>query len=192
MESLYVKIDRSKILSQLVPLALTGVVMAVFIAILHGALLIFNAVPFSEPINMQFRWIDVLIGATIYLKTSIDFAIFIGRLMAANPGWRSRVAIEIGTAAGNAFGTILVIGMWVILKHVDILLALMVFVASLVLFELAHGSLEHFTSWGSVAGMKKIYFGDSILCLMVSKTNRPHSLARDAGFKRKNERKINA
>ncbi len=149
MESLYVKIDRSKILSQLVPLALTGVVMAVFIAILHGALLIFNAVPFSEPITMQFRWIDVLIGATIYLKTSIDFAIFIGRLMAANPGWRSRVAIEIGTAAGNAFGTILVIGMWVLLKHVDILLALMVFVASLVLFELAHGSLEHFTSWGA-------------------------------------------
>lgn len=149
MESLYVRIDRSKLLSQLVPLILTGVVMAVFIALLHGALILFNAVPFSEPINMQFRWIDVLIGATIYLKTSIDFAIFIGRLMAANPGWRNRVAIEIGTAAGNAFGTILVIGMWVLLKHVDILLALMVFVASLVLFELAHGSMEHFTSWGT-------------------------------------------
>jgi len=163
MESFYVKIDQSKILSQLVPLALTGVVMAVFIALLHAALLVFNAVPFSEPITMQFRWIDVLIGATIYLKTSIDFAIFIGRLMAANPGWRSRVAIEIGTAAGNAFGTILVIGMWVLLKHVDILLALMVFIASLVLFELAHGSLEHFTSWGATKknqglSIKKVIF----------------------------------
>lgn len=158
MESIFSRIDRSKTLSQLVPLVLTGIVMAVFIALLHAALLVFNAVPFSEPIAMQFRWIDVVIGATIYLKTSIDFAIFIGRLMAANPGWRNRVAIEIGTAAGNAFGTILVIGMWVLLKHVDILLALMVFIASLVLFELAHGSLEHFTSWGSATGMKKNIF----------------------------------
>ena len=101
---------------------------------------------------------DILIGGTIYLKTSIDFAIFTGRLMAANPGWRNRVAIEIGTAAGNALGTILVIGMWVLLKHVDILLALMVFIASLVLFELAHGSLEHFVSWQGAGGIKKMLF----------------------------------
>lgn len=149
MELLLTRIDNSKPLSQLVPLVLTGIVMAGFIALLHATLLFFNALPFSEPINMNFRWIDVIIGATIYLKTSIDFAIFIGRLMAANPGWRSRVAIEIGTAAGNALGTIFIIGLWILLKHVDLLLAIMVFVASLVLFELAHGSLEHFTSWGA-------------------------------------------
>ncbi len=170
MESFLSRIDRSKPLSQLVPLVLTGVVMAVFILLLHAALLLFNAVPFSEPINMNFRFIDVIIGATIYLKTSIDFAIFIGRLMAANPGWRSRVAIEIGTAAGNAFGTILVIGMWVLLKHVDILLALMVFVASLVLFELAHGSLEHFSNWEGRGGIKKILF--SILHIFLDRIKK--------------------
>lgn len=157
MESLYSAIDRSKTLSQLIPLILTGIVMAMLLTLLHGALLVFNALPFSEPILLDIRWVDILIGGTIYLKTSIDFAIFTGRLMAANPGWRNRVAIEIGTAAGNALGTILVIGMWVLLKHVDILLALMVFIASLVLFELAHGSLEHFVSWQGAGGIKKCY-----------------------------------
>ena len=34
---------------------------------------------------------DILIGLTIYLKTSIDFAVYIGRLMAKYPGWKNRV-----------------------------------------------------------------------------------------------------
>lgn len=158
METLLTRIDRSKILSQLVPLSLTVVVMAVLMAALHAAIILFNMVPFSTPILLQIRWVDVLVGGTIYLKTSIDFAIFIGRMMAANPGWRNRIAIEIGTALGNALGTILVIGIWVLLKHVDILLAVMVFIASLVLFELAHGSLEHFANWQGAGGIKRLLF----------------------------------
>lgn len=143
MESILAKIDRSRALAQFVPIALTGVVLAGFLALLHASIALFNLIPSSEKIYLEIRWTDVLVGATIYLKTSIDFAIFIGRMMAANPGWRNRVAIEIGTAAGNAIGTIVIIGLWVTLKEVDLLLALMVFIASLVLFELAHGSLEH-------------------------------------------------
>lgn len=158
MESITEKIDRSPWLSQFVPIALTGVVMAGFLALLHTAIIIFNLFPSSEKIYLEIRWVDILVGGTIYLKTSIDFAIFIGRMMAANPGWRNRVAIEIGTAAGNAIGTILIIGLWVTLKHVDILLALMVFVASLVLFELAHSSLEHFANWQGQGGIRRILF----------------------------------
>lgn len=158
MESLYSRIDASKTLSQLVPLALTVVVLVILLTILHGALLLFNLFPTSSPILMQIRWVDVLVGGTIYLKTSIDFAIFIGRMMASNPGWRNRIAIEIGTAVGNAAGTIIVIGLWVLLKHIDLLLAAMVFIASLVLFELAHGSLEHFSNWQGQGGIKRILF----------------------------------
>lgn len=143
MASISEKIDTSPWLSQVIPIVLTGVIMAVLLLLLHGAIVLFNLIPSSEKILLEIRWVDILVGATIYLKTSIDFAIFIGRLMAANQGWRNRVAIEIGSAAGNAIGTIAIIGLWVTLKHVDILLALMVFIASLVLFELAHGSLEH-------------------------------------------------
>lgn len=149
MDRLLTKIDDSPFLSQFVPIALTGVVMAGFLTLLHAAIVVFNLIPSSEKIYLEIRWVDILVGSTIYLKTSIDFAIFIGRMMAANPGWRNRVALEIGTAAGNTLGTIAIIGLWVTLKHVDILLAAMVFVASLVLFELAHGSLEHFANWQS-------------------------------------------
>ncbi len=145
-------------MTQAVPLLLTVVVMAVLLAILHGAILLFNLIPAAEHIYLEIRPVDVIVGATIYLKTAIDFAIFMGRLMASNPGWRNRVAIEIGTAAGNALGTILVIGLWVLFKNIDILLALMVLLASLVLFELAHGSLEHFASWEGKGGIQKILY----------------------------------
>lgn len=158
MSTLFEKIDKSPTLSQLIPIVLTGVVMAGFLALLHTAVILFNLIPSSEKIYLEIRWADVLVGATIYLKTSIDFAIFIGRMMAANPGWKNRIAIEIGTAAGNTIGTIAIIGLWVTLKNVDILLALMVFIASLVLFELAHSSLEHFANWQGQQGAKRLAF----------------------------------
>lgn len=151
-------IERSRILRQLVPLVLTVVVLFVLVTVLHGALLFFNLFPVREQIDMNIHWVDVLIGITIYLKTSIDFAIFMGRLMTTNTGWKNRVAIEIGTATGNAIGTIAIIGLWVLFKDVHMLLALMVFLAALVLFELAHGSLEHFANWEKDNGVKKYIF----------------------------------
>lgn len=156
MKSFFNRIDRSATLSQLIPLFLTLVVFAGFIVLLHASLLIFNRIPQAEYIELEPRWYDIVVGATIYLKTSIDFAIFMGRLMAANPGWRNRIAIEIGTAAGNTIGTIAIIGLWVIFKNVEILLAGMVFIASLVLFELAHQSIEHFSHWPIARILHKI------------------------------------
>lgn len=144
--------------TQLIPLLLTIVVFGVLVALLHGAILVFNMLPVRELVVLEIRWVDVLVGGTIYLKTAIDFAIFMGRLMAANPGWKNRIAIEIGTALGNAAGTIMVIGLWVLFKDIQILLALMVFVASLVLFELAHGSLPHFEAWNQVTDVRKTIF----------------------------------
>ncbi len=158
MESKPSAIDASPTLRQLVPLALTLVVFALLFVALYLAVSLFNLVPFATPILMQVRWFDVLVGGSIYLKTAIDFAIFMGRLMAANPGWKNRIAIEIGTAAGNALGTIAIIGLWVILKDVHVLLALMVLIASLVLFELAHGSLEHFANWESEGSIKRLIY----------------------------------
>lgn len=122
------------------PLFLTLIVLSVLITILRFFLSFL-------PVHLVLRWYDVLIGATIYLKTSIDFAILMGRLMASYPGWRGRIAIEIGTALGNAAGTIAIIILWVFFKDIHILLALMVFVASLVLLELAHAGIEQFVDW---------------------------------------------
>ncbi len=145
---------RLPFLQQTVPLFLTLVVFLVLSIVLHLVVSILNRVT-QQPIILRIRPIDVGVGVTIYLKTAIDFAIFIGRLMAVNPDWRSRIAIEIGTALGNALGTLAVIVLWVFLKDIDILLALMVFLASLVLFELAHGSLEYFSNWEGQGKIKR-------------------------------------
>jgi hypothetical protein len=155
MESFLRRVDQSSALSQLIPLILTVVILGILLTILHATLTLFNQIPGAVPILMIIRPADVLVGATIYLKTEIDFAILIGRLMHLYPGWRNRVALEIGSALGNAGGTILIIGLWVILKHVDLLLALMVLIASLVLFELAHSGLDYLTNWESSSGIKK-------------------------------------
>lgn len=158
MESFLRRIDQSRALNQLIPLILTVVILGILLGVLHASLALFNQIPGAIPILMVIRPQDVLVGATIYLKTEIDFAILIGRLMYLYPGWRNRVALEIGSALGNAGGTILIIGLWVILKHVDLLLALMVLIASLVLFELAESGLDYLTNWESAGGFKKWLF----------------------------------
>ncbi|HCM37922.1 MAG: hypothetical protein UV61_C0003G0085 [Candidatus Gottesmanbacteria bacterium GW2011_GWB1_43_11] len=148
-------IDNSKALQQIVPLVLTVVILAVLTVILYAFILLIDLFHFGENIVLIARPVDIMVGLTIYLKTSIDFAIFMGRLMSANPGWKNRIALEIGTALGNALGTLVVIAIWIIFKEVELLLALMVFLAALVLFELAHGGLEHFGSWESSNLLKR-------------------------------------
>ena len=96
-----------------------------------------------EKISLSVNIKDIAIGAFIYLKTAIDFAMFIGKLMHQNPGLRGRIGIEIGTALGNGVGTMAILAIWTFFKEVDWLLAIMVFVAALVLFRLAEDGLEH-------------------------------------------------
>jgi hypothetical protein len=158
MQRIISVIDTSPFLSQFIPLSLTLVVFAGLVGLLHASILLFNHLPVRELVLLEIRWYDVIIGATIYLKTAIDFAIFMGRLMAANPGWKNRIAIEIGTAGGNAVGTIIVVGLWVLFKDIHLLLALMVLIASLVLFELAHESLPHFETWKYQKDIRKTIF----------------------------------
>lgn len=130
-------------LSQILPLALTGVVFSALFGVLYLVVLFLNRVAAGEGIIVRLRWPDIIFGMTIYLKTSVDFAIFIGNMMKSNPGYKSRIAIEIGTALGNALGTFLILGLWNFFKELDWLLALMVFLASLVLLRLAQDGLSH-------------------------------------------------
>jgi hypothetical protein len=133
---------KSVVLEQLVPLSLTILTAAGLCGVLWLEVAVLNTVAQAR-IVPTLRIGDILLGLTIYLKTSVDFAIFIARLMEGNPGWRSRVAIEIGTAVGNAAGTIAVLAVWAFFKEVKLLLALMILLAALVLFKLAEDGLEH-------------------------------------------------
>lgn len=129
-------------LTQVLPLALTLVVAGIFTALLYGEISILNLFTTTD-ISTKVRLVDVGIGLTIYLKTSIDFAIFMGGLMQKNAGWKSRIAIEIGTAAGNAIGTMAILLLWTFFKEVEWLLAIMILIAALVLVTLAEDGLEH-------------------------------------------------
>jgi hypothetical protein len=129
---------------QLVPLILTVFTFLVLSTLLYGLLLFLNSFLLQDQIILDFRKRDVLIGIAVYLKTAIDFAIFIGNLMRTNPGWKKRIAIELGTAVGNAFGTFLVLTAWIFLKQIPILMAGMIFVASIILLRMAQESLQEF------------------------------------------------
>jgi hypothetical protein len=102
----------------------------------------------KDLIITQIQWSDVLVGLTIYLKTAVDFAIIIGLLMSKYPGFKNRVAIENGTAIGNTLGTMAILALWFFFKEIKWLLALMVFIASLVLLELAKGGIHHIEEAG--------------------------------------------
>lgn len=128
--------------NQIIPLGLTVVVASALTGVLYLVILGLNYFTLTD-IVLEVRLVDVVIGLTIYLKTSIDFAIFIARLMDKYPGLKGRIGVEIGTALGNAMGTILILIIWTFFKEVRWLLALMVFVAALVLFRLADDGLEH-------------------------------------------------
>ncbi len=139
---------------QILPLTLTVVVCAVLVGVLWLEIFGLNQLTATD-IVLHIRWVDVVVGLTIYLKTSIDFAIFIGRLMEKNTDWKSRIAIEVGTALGNALGTMAILLVWTFFKEIRWLLALMVLIAALVLFKMAEDSLEHVTGDGASASPLK-------------------------------------
>lgn len=130
--------------NQAVPLSLTAVVFAFGVFVLWIEILLLNKTVISrELIVAHIRWADVLVGLTIYLKTSIDFAIFIGRLMNTYPGWKNRIMIEIGTALGNIVGTLAILLLWDLFREIKPLMAVMVILASFVLLKMAEDGLEH-------------------------------------------------
>ncbi len=130
--------------NQAVPLFLTTVVFVTGVGILFTEIFFLNRLVISrEPIIPVLRIPDILIGLTIYLKTSIDFAIFIGRLMSKYPGWKNRIMIEIGTALGNIVGTVGILLLWDFFREIRLLMAVMIIIASLVLLRMAEEGLEH-------------------------------------------------
>lgn len=132
----------SRISKQIIPLIVAIVTFIGVSVIYYFVINILNIFP-GEKIQLRLDWADVLIGLTIYLKTAIDFALLIGILMHKFPGVKNRILIEVGTALGNALGTIMVLVIWFFFKEVIWLLALMIFFASLVLLKLAESSIEH-------------------------------------------------
>lgn len=132
------------LVEQALPIFLTFFTFLTLATLLYGLLLILDSLHVGGPIILDFRRREVLFGIIIYLKTAIDFAIFIGNLMHTNPGWKKRIAIELGTAIGNGLGTFLILILWTIFKTIPILMMIMIFIAAVVLLRMAQESFEEF------------------------------------------------
>lgn len=178
---------------QLLPIVLTVLTFIILSILLVFFLYLLNFFPVKQKIHIIYLPVDILIGIIIYLKTSIDFTIFIGNLMHANPGWKKRIAIEIGTALGNGLGTVLVLTLWYFSKQTPRLMIIMILLASIILFEMAQEGLE-----GYLHG-KNILFKDILFTLQnilegINKFFHPfisriipdfgHTLAKPLAFKR--------
>ncbi len=132
------------LIQQVTPIFLTFITFCGLATVLYAILLFLNSLQLGTPIVLDFRKREVLLGIVIYLKTAIDFAIFIGNLMHSNPGWKKRIAIEFGTAFGNGIGTFLILIIWTVFKEVPVIMIIMIFIASVVLLKMAEESFESF------------------------------------------------
>lgn len=127
---------------QFLPIGIAGAACLLVIGFIYAEILFLNYAT-GEHISLTARLGDILIGIVVYLKTSIDFALFMGNLMHENGGWKNRISIQLGTFIGNTLGTMAVLLIWAVFTEISWLLALMILLAALVLFRLAEEGLEH-------------------------------------------------
>jgi hypothetical protein len=174
------------IFEQIIPLTLTLAALGLLVTALSFVIRFLNFLPLHGDIKLNIRFSDVLIGAFIYFKTSVDFAVLIGHLMKANQGWRNRIAIEVGTALGNGLGTFVVLTFWVIFKQLHFLLGLMILISALVLLELAESGLKHFEVWQSGSKVKRrLYNSIAIPLAFILRYTRPLTAKILPDFKKK-------
>lgn len=127
---------------QLLPIGIAAIACVLVIGLVYAEILFLDATT-GVRISRAVRFGDILIGIVVYLKTSIDFALFMGNLMHENGGWRNRISIQLGTFIGNTLGTMVVLLIWAVFTEISWLLALMILLAALVLFRLAEEGLAH-------------------------------------------------
>lgn len=128
---------------QLIPISLSLGLFALFSASTYGILLILNCF-MSEPLALTLTIGQFLLGIFIYLKTSVDYALFVGGLMEQNPGIRNRIAMNIGTQIGCFIGVTAIVVIWSFFREIRWLMAILLVIAGMILIGLGDGSQEHF------------------------------------------------
>lgn len=128
---------------QIVPISISLGMFVLFSVITFYLLHALNTVGPGN-ILIQFTWGQFLIGMLIYLKTAVDYAIFVGLLMDKNPGTPKRIAMNAGTSTGAFIGVTAIAVLWYFFKEIHWLMFILLFVSAGILFSLGDASQEYF------------------------------------------------
>src|SRR5260221_3849640 len=115
--------------TQLLPISIAFLTAIFLVGFFAVGITLLNLLPLRDSISLRLLPVDVLVGITIYLKTSIDFALFTGNLMSKFLGLKNRIATEVATALGNGLGTMIVLIIWTFFKEIPLLLFIMIILA---------------------------------------------------------------
>lgn len=131
---------------QLLPLSISFGLFAVFVILTAGIIHLLNTLGFSQKLSLQIIWAQIGLGIFIYLKTAVDYAIFVGSLMEHNDGIPRRIAMNAGTSIGCFIGVSIIAVLWTFCKEIHWLMVILLVIAAMVLFKLGDGSQDHFDS----------------------------------------------
>jgi hypothetical protein len=143
---------------------LNSLVMVVGCALIWGILFL------THPEAIALNTPDVTLGAIGYFKTSLEFAIIVGRLLVTYKDFKS-ISVAF-TSIGNLCGTVLVLLIFLISNDLPWLKVVLVMIGSFVLIKMALESFSHihlptyggewlksFVRWFKKSGMKLPFTG---------------------------------
>ncbi len=130
---------------QLLPIIISLSLFVVFSIITHFLLVGLDSLKlFNQQLSTEFIWVQIGLGVFIYLKTAVDYALFVGMLMEKNDGIPKRIAMNVGTQIGCFIGVTGIVILWAFFKEIHWLMAILLVIAAMILFGLGDGSQEHF------------------------------------------------
>ena len=131
--------------NQLIPITVSLGFFVVFVGLTYLVLQVLNGFDsLTQKFVLGVSLTNVLLGMLIYLKTAVDYAIFVGLLMDKNEGTAKRIAMNAGTSVGAFIGVTLIVVLWSFFKEIPWLMAGLLVLAGAVLFSLGDTSQEHF------------------------------------------------
>lgn len=133
----------------LFPIAISFGLFGVFVGATFVLLHTLNIV-LPVQLTVTLLWGQVLLGVFIYLKTSVDYALFVGALMENNGGVKKRIAMNAGTSIGCFIGVTAIAVLWSFFQEIHWLMAILLVIAAMILFKLGDGSQQHFDSLPAV------------------------------------------
>jgi len=133
-----------RVKKHLLPLGISFGLFGLFVVATYGILAVLNHSYFGHGLSTTIIWGQVALGVFIYLKTAVDYALFVGSLMEFNAGIPRRIAMNAGTSIGCFVGVTFIAVLWSFFREIRWLMAILLVVAGMILFKLGDGSRQHF------------------------------------------------